>query len=85
MTAALSMTSNVDIHARFVNALRTQAKTADAPPPDALPCPYCSHQGRIFQSENQLFSHVKVEHASLLQAVHPSHARAHVRDAALRV
>ncbi|KAF2184624.1 hypothetical protein K469DRAFT_750806 [Zopfia rhizophila CBS 207.26] len=30
---------NVDIYARFVNALRRQAKAA--PPLDALPCPYC--------------------------------------------
>ena len=70
------MTSNVDIHSRWVTALRTQAKTADAPHTDALPCPYCGHSGRIFQSVDQLFSHTKVEHASLLEALDPESARA---------
>jgi hypothetical protein len=79
------MTSNVDIHSRWVTALRTQAKTADAPPPDALSCPYCDHSGRIFQTTDQLFSHAKVEHASLVEAFDPKTARAQVRDAALRM
>ncbi|KAJ4298131.1 hypothetical protein N0V90_006030 [Kalmusia sp. IMI 367209] len=79
------MTSNVDFHSRWVNALRTQAKTADAAPTDALHCPYCSHSGRIFQGVDQLFSHVNVEHASDLRALDPETARAQVRDAALRM
>ncbi|KAF1967763.1 hypothetical protein BU23DRAFT_482364 [Bimuria novae-zelandiae CBS 107.79] len=79
------MTSNVDIHSRWVTALRTQAKTAEAPPTDALPCPYCGHSGRIFQSVDQLLSHTRVEHPSLLEALHPEAARALVRDAALRM
>lgn len=79
------MTSNVDIHSRWVNALRTQAKTADAPPTDALPCPYCHHSGRIFQTLDQLFSHTKVEHASLVEVFDPKMAREQVRVAALRM
>ena len=79
------MTSSVDIQARFVNALRTQAKTADATPPNALPCPYCSHEGRIFQNLDQLFSHAKVEHTAVVQAMEPSQARAQVRSAALEL
>jgi hypothetical protein len=79
------MTSNVDIHSRWVTALRTQAKTADAPPPDALSCPYCERSGRIFQTVDQLLSHAQVEHASLLDALDPDTARAQVRDAALRM
>lgn len=79
------MTSNVDIHSRWVTALRTQAKTADAPPTDAFSCPYCDHSGRIFQSIDQLFSHAKVEHAPLLRGLDPERARAQVQDAALRM
>jgi hypothetical protein len=30
------------------------AKTADAPPPAALPCPYRDNHGRIFQDSSQL-------------------------------
>ncbi|KAJ4355819.1 uncharacterized protein N0V89_003840 [Didymosphaeria variabile] len=78
------MTSNVDIHSRWVTALRTQAKTVDAPPTDALSCPYCEHSGRIFQSLDQLVNHANVEHASVLEA-NPETARAQVRDAALRM
>lgn len=69
-----------DIHARYVNALRTQAKTADVAPSDAPRCPYCN-TGKIFTTHEQLFNHVKVEH----EAQEPSCARsrAHVKDEAL--
>jgi hypothetical protein len=79
------MTSNVDIQARFVNALRTQAKTADGPHSESLPCPFCTHQGRIFQNLDQLLSHAQVEHAAVLQAMEPSQARAQLREEALKV
>ncbi|OAF99384.1 uncharacterized protein CC84DRAFT_394084 [Paraphaeosphaeria sporulosa] len=79
------MTSNVDLPSRWVTALRTQAKTADAPSADALSCPYCEHSGRIFQTVDQLYSHAKVEHASLLDTMDPETARAQVQDAALRM
>lgn len=80
------MTSHVDIHAPFVNALRTQAKTVDKQQSDALPCPYCTHQGRIFQTIDQLFDHAKVEHASLLQSMgKPNQARAQLRDEAMKL
>ncbi|KAF2864714.1 hypothetical protein BDV95DRAFT_508584 [Massariosphaeria phaeospora] len=81
------MTGNasLDIHSRFVTALRTQAKTAEAPPSDALPCPHCKNHARIFQTLEQLFSHAKAEHAAMLQAVEPAQARAQLRDAALKL
>jgi hypothetical protein len=82
------MTSgNVDLEARYVEALRTQPKSADAPLSDALPCPYCSHQGRIFQTVDQLFAHAKVDHAAVLQALQldPARARAHVMDASMKM
>jgi hypothetical protein len=75
------MTSNVDVHSRWVTALRTQAKTAESPSAEALPCPYCSGT-RIFQSTNQLYDHTKLEHASILQAMDPAQARARVLEAA---
>ncbi|KAF2791200.1 hypothetical protein K505DRAFT_249485 [Melanomma pulvis-pyrius CBS 109.77] len=79
------MASNVDLQARWVNALRTQAKTAEATPPGTLPCPYCSHQGRIFQNLDQLFDHATVEHASILHPMETGQARARVRSDALRI
>ncbi|KAF1961918.1 hypothetical protein CC80DRAFT_199924 [Byssothecium circinans] len=79
------MTGNVDIHSKWVTALRTQAKTAEAPPTDALPCPYCPHQGRIFQDIGQLYSHAQVEHASRFESMTPEQARAQLQDAALRI
>jgi hypothetical protein len=83
--AALEMTGNVDLHSRYVTALRRQTKTAEPPPSDALSCPYCSHQGRIFQTDDQLYDHATVEHASILQSMAPGQARAQLRDAALRM
>ncbi|KAL5423574.1 hypothetical protein PMIN04_003839 [Paraphaeosphaeria minitans] len=79
------MTSNVDIHSRWVTALRTQAKTVDAPPPEALPCPYCEHSGRMFQTVGQLYSHAKVEHTSLLDTMDPDTACAQLQRAALQM
>lgn len=84
-SAALNMTSNVDSHSRYVSALRRQTKTAEPPPSDAFPCPYCIHQGRIFQTDDQLFDHAAVEHAPILHAMDPEQARAQLRDAALRM
>jgi hypothetical protein len=76
------MSSNVDLHARYVHALRAQtAKTADAPPPAAL-CPYCDNHGRIFQDSSQLYDHAKLEHADKLQAM-GDRAPAQLRDDAL--
>jgi hypothetical protein len=77
--------SNVDIHARYVKALRTQAKTAEPPPPDALPCPFCTNQGRIFLEPNQLVDHAKLEHSPVLQGIDPSHAPAHVIEKAMKM
>jgi hypothetical protein len=79
------MDSNVDLEARFVNTLRTQPKTPGATHSDSLPCPFCNHQGRVFQNTDQLLSHVSLEHASILQSMETSQARAQVRKAALKL
>jgi hypothetical protein len=77
------MSSNVDLHTRYVHALRAQtAKTVDAPPPATLPCPYCDNHGRIFQDSSQLYDHAKLEHADKLQAMGDC-APAQLRDDAL--
>ena len=83
--AALEMTGNVDLHTRYVTALRRQTKTAEPPPSDAISCPYCTHQGRIFQTDDQLYDHATVEHGSILESMTPDEARAQLRDAALRM
>ncbi|KAF2676676.1 hypothetical protein K458DRAFT_396712 [Lentithecium fluviatile CBS 122367] len=79
------MTSNAAFQTRYVTALQKQTRTAEPPPSDALSCPYCSHRGRIFQTESQLFDHATVDHASIVQAMEPDQARAQLRDAALRM
>jgi hypothetical protein len=71
--------------ARLAHVLRTQPKTVDALPPDALPCAFCTHQGRIFQTSDQLFSHAQVEHAAILQTIDPNRARSHVLEEALKM
>lgn len=76
----------MDVQARFVNALRAQAKMAGEPQPEALPCPFCTHQGRLFQSVDQLFAHAKFEHTLLLEAMgEPNQARAQVKNEALKL
>ncbi|KAF2185286.1 hypothetical protein K469DRAFT_750445 [Zopfia rhizophila CBS 207.26] len=79
------ITINADVASRYVQALRTQARTGEAPPTDALPCPYRSNNGRIFQSSHQLFNHVKVEHVSILQVMDPESARTQVGEATVRL
>ncbi|PSN74078.1 hypothetical protein BS50DRAFT_627446 [Corynespora cassiicola Philippines] len=71
--------TNVDVHGgRYVTALRTQPKVADAPPSDAYVCSWCEHQGRIFQSVDQLYSHVQVDHPKAIQNLDPAEARARI-------
>jgi hypothetical protein len=82
------MTSgHVDLEARYVEALRTQPKTADAPRSSALPCPYCTHQGRMFQTPSQVYNHVELEHAADLQALRlePARKYAHVMDQSMKM
>lgn len=77
---------NADMHtSRYVAALQNQTKTAEPPPLDAHLCPYCSHHGRIFQTEDQLYDHATLEHASILQTMPPDQARAQLLDAAGRM
>ncbi|KAF2126052.1 hypothetical protein P153DRAFT_433857 [Dothidotthia symphoricarpi CBS 119687] len=70
----------VDIQSRWVNALRTQSKS-EHPPTGALPCPFDGHDGRIFLNIDQLFDHVRADHASEVKDLEPSQARAYLRDA----
>ncbi|KAF2270250.1 hypothetical protein CC78DRAFT_196553 [Lojkania enalia] len=79
------MNPNADIHARYVNTLRTQAKTTDTQRSDSFPCPYCAHQGRIFQNLDQLFDHVNIDHASRMQGMETSRARVQIREDALQL
>jgi hypothetical protein len=77
-------TGNVDIQSKFVNALRTQGK-AEIPFSGALPCPYAGHNGRMFQSVEQLYDHAKTEHALQLASFKPGQARERLREAALKL
>jgi hypothetical protein len=79
------MASNVDIQSRFVNALRTQAKTAKTTQSNQLPCPYCTHQGQIFQDVDQLLNHAEIKHVSILQTMETGQARVQVRNAAMKL
>jgi hypothetical protein len=74
----------VDIHSKFVHALRTQSK-AELPLSGALPCPFPGHDGRMFQSRDQLYDHAKAEHASELLEFKPEYARERVTEAALKL
>ncbi|PSN58690.1 hypothetical protein BS50DRAFT_417535 [Corynespora cassiicola Philippines] len=62
----------------YVTALRTQPKVADAPPSDAYVCSWCEHQGRIFQSVDQLYSHAQADHPTAIQNLDPAEARARI-------
>jgi hypothetical protein len=72
--------SVADIQSQFVNALRTPASSKPqyrvAGP---LPCPY-GHQGRIFQSIEQLMDHTKVEHPSELTGLGEEEAKRRIRN-----
>ncbi|KAF2198880.1 hypothetical protein GQ43DRAFT_377600 [Delitschia confertaspora ATCC 74209] len=70
-----------DKHAGYANQLRLQAKTVERP--TTLFCPYCP-QGRMFQSENQLWDHAALEHVSAISALGEStEARAVLREEGL--
>jgi hypothetical protein len=76
-------TGNVDIHSKFVHALRTQGKT-EWSLNGALPCPY-GHHGRMFQSLDQLYDHAKTEHESQFTDLKPSQIREQLKDAVIRL
>jgi hypothetical protein len=76
-------TGTVDIHSKFVHALRTQGKT-EWPLNGALPCPY-GHPGRMFQSLDQLYDHAKTEHESQFSGFKPSQIRDQLKDAVIRL
>ncbi|KAF2477583.1 uncharacterized protein BDR25DRAFT_320839 [Lindgomyces ingoldianus] len=79
------MTSNVESPTRYINALRTQPKI-DVSKSESLPCPYCSHQGRIFHNIDQLWDHATLEHRSTVESLGtPTKARSQVKDAALQI
>jgi hypothetical protein len=69
------------IQSKFVNALRTQAKT-DYPLTGTLTCPYSSGcQGRIFQNLEQLYNHAKTDHSRQIEGLDPNQARDQLKNA----
>jgi hypothetical protein len=72
------------LQSKFANALRTQGK-AEYTLSGALPCPYSDHDGRMFQSVDQLYDHAKAEHALQIAIFKPGQARESLRDAALKL
>ncbi|KAF2629342.1 hypothetical protein BU25DRAFT_457015 [Macroventuria anomochaeta] len=68
---------NVDTQSHFINALWTQAShhKAEPRPTTALSCPYCDHQGRVFQSPEQLLDHARIEHDSEFKGLASPRAR----------
>lgn len=72
---------HVDNQSRFGNALRSQASNkAENRFSGPLPCPY-GHDGRIFQTTDQLLDHARTEHASEVQGLDDKEGRLHVRNA----
>jgi hypothetical protein len=54
------------LQSKYTQALRNQSKPAAAAA-ENLTCPYCS--GRIFQTDDQLWHHARLEHLSILQGM----------------
>jgi hypothetical protein len=77
-------TGNYHIQSKFANALRTQGK-AESSFSGALPCPYSGHDGRMFQTVDQLYGHAKAEHALQFASFPSGHARERLIDAALKL
>lgn len=75
---------NVDIPSKFVHALRTQVKTVSSSR-SALPRPYPGHHDCTFQTEGQLYDHVKAEHAAQVGMIEPLQARDKLTDEALKL
>lgn len=73
-----------DFQSRYINALRTQAKAAEAPANAALPCPYPQCSGRIFITVDQLFGHAKDQHRDEILGLEPREARAHLQALSLK-
>jgi hypothetical protein len=74
------------LQSRFAHALRNQKGQAEYSPTGALTCPFHSttsgHHGRIFQGFEQLYEHVKADHASEpeLQGLAYRESRAKVKE-----
>lgn len=73
---------HIDTSPRYVKVLQTQA-SSKAENRGSLPCPY-GHNGRIFQSVDQLLDHARAEHPLEVQGIDDSIGRMKVRDAVLR-
>lgn len=74
----------LDIQSRFVNALRTQASNkAESRLEGPLPCPY-GHNGRMFQTVDQLLDHARTEHSVEVQGLDDKQGRMKVRDSVVR-
>ncbi|KAF2030790.1 hypothetical protein EK21DRAFT_100265 [Setomelanomma holmii] len=72
------------IQSKFVNALRTQGKS-ESQLPDVITCPYPGHHGRIFQNIDQLYDHMRTEHARQIENLKPKQAREFLRDELLKL
>lgn len=75
-------TAGADVHSKYVQALRTQ--NADPLLPNALPCPFVGHEGRIFQTLGQLCDHAKTEHAQEVQDLRPNQVREKMKNLILK-
>jgi hypothetical protein len=71
-------TMTVDIQSSFVQALRTQAKS------ELVPCPYPGHYGRVLETLDHLYSHVKVTHTADFAGLRPSEIREPLRESIKR-
>lgn len=69
---------HVDSSSRYVHVLQTQPSHHKAEPRSAITifCPYPGHQGRIFQSNDQLLSHARAEHDAEFKDLSPLQALA---------
>lgn len=73
-----------DIQSRFVHALRTQASSkAESRLGGPLPCPY-GHNGRMFQTVDQLLDHARTEHSVEVQDLDDRQGRMKVHTAVVR-
>jgi hypothetical protein len=73
----------VDILARFKNALwKHKSLKAESGLTGLLICPY-DHNGRVFQSFDQLLDHAKVEHPEEI-SMNDEQTRFNLREAVIR-
>ncbi|KAL6150438.1 hypothetical protein ACJQWK_00285 [Exserohilum turcicum] len=72
------------IQSQFAKALRTQKGKAELAATSVHRCPYPEHEGRVFQTFEQLYQHGKAEHSSDFEGLHLQHARRKIRELAAK-